>query len=181
MNRRHVLGCGGGETLAAAMTHTAVRAVLVTLLNTPVTAWVALNRDEQRRREAIGLGAVTDPALLDLLLNLPLGVPVADPAAWAETAARPDGIVSRSEDGCTITRHLDSPLYLQSVVVTASPGYDLRASARRQPVRQLLPPVGRHGPRRITHCRLFASDAIGGRRNNGTVSGATWSSCRSQV
>jgi hypothetical protein len=27
------------------------------------------------------------------------------------------------------------------------------------------------GPRRITHCRQFASDAIGDRSNNGTASG----------
>ena len=29
------------------------------------------------------------------------------------------------------------------------------------------------GPRRITHCRLFALDAIGGRNNNGTASGVS--------
>jgi len=104
-----------------------VRAVPVNLLGTPVTAWVALNAAEHRRREAIGLGAVTDPALLDQLLNLPLGIPVDDPVAWAETAAQPDGVIRRRPDGRTVTRQLDSPLYIEAVVVAAAPGGDLRA------------------------------------------------------
>jgi hypothetical protein len=103
------------------------RTVPVTLLGTPVTAHVALNEREHRRRAAIGLGAVTDPALLDLLLNLPLGVPVADPVAWAATAAQLDGIAACGRDGRTVTRHLDAPLYIRAVVVTAGPGRDLRA------------------------------------------------------
>jgi hypothetical protein len=88
---------------------------------------VVLNEGEHRRRAAAGLGAIGDPALLDLLLNLPLGFPIDDPVAWAETAAQPDGIVSRGGDGRTITRLLDSPLYIKAVVVTASPGRDLPA------------------------------------------------------
>jgi hypothetical protein len=109
------------------MLSAAVRAVPVNLFGTQVTAWVALNTGEHKRRETRGLGAVAGPALLDRLLNLPLGVPVDDPVAWSETAAQPEGVVSRGSDGRTITRYLDSPLFIEAVVVAATPGGDLRA------------------------------------------------------
>jgi len=105
------------------------QAVPVTLLGTKVTAWVALNQDEHRRRAAIGLGPVADPALLEMLLNLPLGIPVSDPVAWVEASRLPEGIVERGQDSLAITRLLDSPLFINAVVVTASPGHDLQAVA----------------------------------------------------
>jgi hypothetical protein len=106
---------------------TFVRAVPVNLLGTRVTAWAALNDAEHRRREAIGLGAVIDLALLDQLLNLPLGIPIDDPVMWAETAAQPEGVICRGPDGRTVIRQLESPLYIEAVVVAAAPGGDLRA------------------------------------------------------
>jgi hypothetical protein len=54
-----------------------------------------------------------------MLLNLPLGAPVDDPVAWAETAAQPGGIGDRGPDGRTIVRRLDSPLRIHAVTVTA--------------------------------------------------------------
>jgi hypothetical protein len=109
------------------MTGTAAQAVRVMLLGTPVTAWVRPNPAEHCRRAALGLGAVTDPALLDLLLSLPLGIPVDDPVAWTETANQQPGIVGRASDGRTVTRQLEMPLHIEAVVVSATPGRDLRA------------------------------------------------------
>ena len=91
----------------------------VRLLGVPVTALARLNPGEHERRREIGLGPVTDPALLDRLLNLPAGLPVADPAAWAQALALPAGIVSRARDGRTVTRTLDFPLTVDAVVVPA--------------------------------------------------------------
>src|SRR5262245_2278724 len=109
------------------MTGAAARAVPVMLLGTPVTAWVRPNPEEHSRRATLGLGAVTDPALLDLLLGLPLGIPVDDPVAWIETADQQQGIVGRAPDGRTVTRHLDMPLHIEAVIVSAASGRDLRA------------------------------------------------------
>ena len=50
------------------------------LLGVRVTAYAVVNLAEHRRREAAGMAAVIDPALLDRLLDLPAGVPVIDPA-----------------------------------------------------------------------------------------------------
>jgi hypothetical protein len=115
--------------VAARMPYAAGQAVPVTLLGTKVTAWVALNQAEHRRRTAIGLGPVADPALLEMLLNLPLGIPVSDPVAWVEASRLPEGIIERSQDGLTVTRLLDSPLLINAVVVAASPGHDMQALA----------------------------------------------------
>jgi len=99
----------------------------VRLLGVPVTALARLNPGEHERRREIGLGPVTDPALLDRLLNLPAGLPVADPAAWAQALALPAGIVSRARDGRTVTRTLDFPLTVDAVVVPARRRRLLRA------------------------------------------------------
>ena len=61
----------------------------VNLLGTRVTAQVRLNRSEVGRRNASGVGPVTDPALLECLHGLPLRRPVCDPALWAETSGLP--------------------------------------------------------------------------------------------
>jgi len=98
----------------------------VTLLGVRVTACVVINRAEHRRREAAVMAAVTNPALLDRLLDLPVAVPVTDPVVWAEMADQPPGIVERGDDA-SITRYLESPLTIADVVVAAAAGRELRA------------------------------------------------------
>jgi len=73
------------------------------------------------------MGAVIDPALLDRLMDLPIGISVTDPVAWAEMADQPRGIVERHEDGARITRLLESPLTITDVIVDAVTGKELRA------------------------------------------------------
>jgi hypothetical protein len=95
----------------------------VMLLGVRVTAYAVVNLAEHRRREAAGMAAVIDPALLDRLLDLPVGVPVIDPA-WA---GQLPGIVERDPDGVSVTRRLESPLSIADVVVQTAAGRELRA------------------------------------------------------
>jgi hypothetical protein len=111
--------CRGGGT--------AVRVEAVVLLGVRVTAYVIINVAEYQRREAAGMAAVTDPALLDRLMDLPVATPVIDPVIWAEMADQPSGIIERSEDGTSVTRRLESPLTIEDVVVDAAAGRELRA------------------------------------------------------
>jgi hypothetical protein len=97
------------------------------LLGVRVTAHAVVNLAEHHRREAAGMTAVLDPALLDRLLDLPAGVPVIDPAGWAEMAGQPPGILERDSDGVSVTRRLESPLSIADVVVCAAAGRELRA------------------------------------------------------
>jgi hypothetical protein len=99
----------------------------VMLLGVRVTAHAVVNLAEHRRREAAGIAAVMDPGLLDRLLDLPGGVPVIDPAGWAEMAGQPPGILERDSDGVSVTRRLESPLSIAGVVVQAAAGRELRA------------------------------------------------------
>jgi hypothetical protein len=99
----------------------------VMLLGVRVTAHAVVNVAEHRRREAAGMAAVIDPALLDHLLDLPAGVPVIDPAGWVEIAGRAPGILERDPDGVSVTRRLESPLSIAEVVVQAAAGRELRA------------------------------------------------------
>jgi hypothetical protein len=99
----------------------------VMLLGVRVTAYAVINVAEQRRREAAGMGAVLQPALLDRLLDQPTGVPVIDPAGWAEMAGQPPGILERDSDGVSVTRRLESPLSIADVVVQTAAGRELRA------------------------------------------------------
>jgi hypothetical protein len=99
----------------------------VMLLGVRVTAYAVVDLAEDRRREAARLAAVIDPALLDHLLDLPAGVPVIDPAGWAEMAGQPPGILERDPDGVSVTRRLESPLSIAEVVVRAAAGRELRA------------------------------------------------------
>jgi hypothetical protein len=96
----------------------------VMLLGVRVTAHVVVNLAEHRRREAAGMAAVIDPALLDRLLDLPAGVPVIDPGWWA---GQLPGILERDPDGVSVTRRLSSPLSITDVVVRAAAGRELRA------------------------------------------------------
>jgi hypothetical protein len=99
----------------------------VMLLGVRVTASAVVNLAEHRRREAARMAAVIDPALLDHLLDLPTGVPVIDPAGWAEMAGQPPGILEHDPDGVSVTRRLESPLSIAEVVVRAAAGRELRA------------------------------------------------------
>src|SRR5579863_2991253 len=100
---------------------TSLRSVAgVMLLGVRVTAYAVVNLAEHRRREAAGMAAVIDPALLDL----PAGVPVIDPAWWA---GQLPGILERDPDGVSVTRRLESPLSIADVVVQAGAGRELRA------------------------------------------------------
>src|ERR1700760_383167 len=101
--------------------------VRVMLLGVQVTAYAIINIAEHRRRAAAGLGAVTDPALLDRLMDLPTGVLVADPVAWEELADQPQGVISPCEDIAGITRRLQPPLTITDVVVESAKGKELRA------------------------------------------------------
>jgi hypothetical protein len=96
----------------------------VMLLGVRVTAHAVVNLAEHHRREAAGMAAVLDPALLDRLLDLPAGVPVIDPAWWARQLP---GILEREPDGVSVTRRLESPLSITDVVVRAAAGRELRA------------------------------------------------------
>lgn len=99
----------------------------VPLLGVRVTACTIIHLAEHRRREAAGMGAVINPALLDRLLDLPVGVPVIDPVMWTEMADQPPGIVECGEDDASITRHLQAPLTIADVVLHAAVGRELRA------------------------------------------------------
>jgi hypothetical protein len=97
------------------------------LLGVRVTAYTVINIAEHRRREIAGMGAVINPALLDRLMDLPVGIWVTDPVMWAEMTDQPRGVVERHEDGAKITRRLESPLTITDVLVEATTGQELRA------------------------------------------------------
>jgi hypothetical protein len=101
--------------------------VSVMLLGVRVTAYAIISTAEHQRRETAGMGAVIDPAFLDRLMDLPIGISVTDPVAWAEMADQPRGVVERHEDGAGITRLLESPLTITDVIVDAVTGKELRA------------------------------------------------------
>ena len=100
--------------------------VSVMLLGVRVTANAIINIAEHQRREAAGVGAVINPALLDRLMDLPTGIPVTDPVVWAEMADQPRGVAERHEDGVRTTRRLESPLTITDVVVDGVSGKELR-------------------------------------------------------
>jgi hypothetical protein len=99
----------------------------VSLLGVRVTAIAIIDAAEHARRLAAACGAITDPALLDRLLGLPLGLSVPDPIAWAETADQPFGVIDRDTEGIKVTRRLAPPLAIEDVLVAAAAGRELRA------------------------------------------------------
>jgi len=99
----------------------------VSLLGMCVTAVAIIDAAEHDRRLASQCGAVTDPALLNCLLGLPLGASVPDLVAWAETADQPPGVIGRDTDGITVTRRLTAALAIEDVLVAAPVGRELRA------------------------------------------------------
>jgi hypothetical protein len=104
-----------------------VRVEGVNLLGIWVTAVAVVDAAEHDRRLATRCGAVTDPALLDRLLHLPLRTPISDPVVWAETADQPAGVIERGADDITVTRYLAVPLTIEDVIVVAPAGRELRA------------------------------------------------------
>jgi len=102
-------------------------AVRVMLLGVRVTAYAIINVAEHRRRGIADIGAIINPALLDRLMDLPMGIPVSDPVVWAEMADQPGGAIERHEDGAQVTRRLESPLMITDVVVDGVSGKELRA------------------------------------------------------
>ncbi len=100
---------------------------LVNLLGVRVTAHAVLNRIEHERRSFLGITALTDPALLGRLLDLPVGRPVLDPVVWAEPAGQPTGVVARGDDGHTVTRLLEPALIVEDVIVPGPRGREVRA------------------------------------------------------
>jgi hypothetical protein len=97
------------------------------LLGVRVTAYVIINMTEHQRREAAGIAEVTDPALLDRLMDLPVGTSVVDPVIWAEMIDQGPGIIDRGKGEASVTRHLASPLLIEDVVVGAAAGRELGA------------------------------------------------------
>jgi hypothetical protein len=100
---------------------------LVNLLGVRVSARAILNQAEHKRRRSLGITALADPALLGRLLEIPVGYPVHDPAVWAETAGQPIGVVSRGDDGHTVTRLLEPALIVEDVFVPGPPRREMRA------------------------------------------------------
>ncbi len=100
---------------------------LVNLLGARVSVHGALAVPEHARRQSIGMTAVTDPALLGRLLEIPTGVPIINPALWAEIACQPAGIVTRGDDGYTVTRLLVPALVVLDVIVSAGLGREVLA------------------------------------------------------
>ncbi len=91
------------------------------LLGRDVRAVVTHVTDEQRRREACGLGALDDPELLRVLFRLPVGMPVPSGSLdrWERTVLgrRPAGAAELSAD--TVTRLVSPPVRVELVVVEA--------------------------------------------------------------
>jgi hypothetical protein len=89
------------------------------LLGRNVGAVVTPFEDEQRRRTACGLGAITDSALLRVLFELPPGIPVPSRqlSGWERgvLARSPHGAVERRRG--TITRLACQPVKVELVVV----------------------------------------------------------------
>jgi hypothetical protein len=100
---------------------------LVNLLGVRVSVRAMLDLSEHERRVALGMTAITDPVLLGLLQDMPVGHPTPDPIAWAETSRLPAGVVARGDDGCTVTRLLKPVLTVHDVIVSAPPRCGLRA------------------------------------------------------
>lgn len=64
-------------------------------------ALVTIAEDEMRRRDAFGIGAVTDLALLDLFLSLPLGHPMAWSALTTQERAGGCGLRQKAQSWST--------------------------------------------------------------------------------
>lgn len=115
------------ELPTAGFPGTWIRVEGVRLLGVRVTVDATLDAAEHARRVSGRLGSVTDPALLERLLDLPALVPVPDTAIWAELSGQPPAVARRAGDGRTVTRLLRPPLAIHQVVVSAPTGQELAA------------------------------------------------------
>lgn len=94
----------------------------VTLRGTSVELEYRLDPAEHRRRQEVGLAAITDLVALDTLLSLPVGLPVSLPDARVGMARIPRGCVdSTFDDALTpiVTRMVIPALTPVAVVVLA--------------------------------------------------------------
>lgn len=94
----------------------------VTLRGTTVELEYRLDQNEVRRRQEVGLSAVTDLVALNTLLNLPVGLPVSLPDARAGMARIPRGCVDITfDDALTpiVTRLVVPVLTVVAIVVPA--------------------------------------------------------------
>lgn len=119
-----------------------------------------LDTGEDRRRRLVGLGGLTDLALLDSLLSLPIGLPVPvgrlGAGALGDLRRAPDGVVRQTSEG--VVRLARPPLALERIIVRA--GRDWRRALRRacefgrrvERVIDVLEP-----PRDLDELRLHAS------------------------
>jgi hypothetical protein len=113
-------------------------------------AVVLLNREEIDRREAVGLGAVTDYSTLNSLATLPVDAEVpwasVDPVVAAFLDCLPAGVVSANASG--VRSLLRPPLQLIALVKEAS---DWRSIGSIAPLGQDAPTVLllRHRPREL--------------------------------
>lgn len=86
-----------------------------------VTAWCEVNTGEHQRRARCGLGAVTDLALLDCLMNFPCDVVVPLPSVSPRSArilGRSGQDVARM-DSESVVRVLDMPLTVHRIEIEA--------------------------------------------------------------
>lgn len=98
----------------------------VTLLGTQVAAVATLDLDEHNRRRELRLGGVTDPLLLDSLINLSGPQPAEDHPELTDVERTRNGIVEWRDDG-TIVRILRPVASLEAVVLRARHGHELAA------------------------------------------------------
>ncbi|GLZ79469.1 hypothetical protein Afil01_42760 [Actinorhabdospora filicis] len=75
----------------------------IEILGTSATVWHHVDAAEDRRREAVGLGAIVEASQLDTLLSLPVGMPVPLAALTASERRR----VARLPAGATVRTQAD--------------------------------------------------------------------------
>lgn len=121
-------------------------------------ALVAVRAAEHARRVRVGLGAVTDLGLLDLLMDLPVGAPVAVNPQVVSVLTRLPGMVEVSDRAAT--RVVDQPAVVHAAVVSG-PGWRplLRRASAFEGVCQRI--VLLDAPARGLASRLWEADVLG--------------------
>jgi hypothetical protein len=91
------------------------------LLGRDVRAIVTHVTDEQRRREACGLGALDDSELLQMLFQLPVGMPMPSGclSQWERKVLRRSPVGAAELTRETVTRLVGPPVRVEFVVVRA--------------------------------------------------------------
>lgn len=128
------------------------------------TAMVVVDAVEHARRSAWGLGAITSLPLLDALMCLPQGVPVAVADVSTETAAvlraGPDGCAEWLPGDAPTVRRLVAPAADVSMVVVES-GRWADALGRAAVFAPVAPRVVLIERGRVVESRLWEADAAG--------------------